>query len=128
MSEKELSRYYKIRQEIDDLENRIKEFGDGVSGIAIKDIITMSSGKHESLQEKLILLKDKWVEKRISALEEYLKIENYIDNVDDPETRTIMRLRFLDLLTWEEIGEVVHMERTSVSKKIRKYIKVQNAK
>ena len=123
MSEKELSRYYKIRQEIDDLENRIKEFGDGVSGIAIKDIIAMSSGKHESLQEKLVLLKDKWVEKRISALEEYLKIENYIDSVDDPETRTIMRLRFLDLLTWEEIGEVVHMERTSVSKKIRKFLK-----
>lgn len=123
MTESELSQYYKLRKEVEDLEVRIKEFGEGVSGIEIKDIITQSSGKRESIQEKLMLLKDKWVEKRIRALEEYLKIESYIDSVDDPEMRTIMRLRFLDLMTWEDIGGVVHLERTTVSKNMRKYLR-----
>lgn len=123
MTENELSQYYKLRKEVEDLEVRIKEFGEGVSGIEIKDIITQSSGKRESIQEKLMLLKDKWVEKRIRALEEYLKIESYIDSVGDPEMRTIMRLRFLDLMTWEDIGGIVHLERTTVSKNMRKYLR-----
>lgn len=123
MTEKELSRYYKIRKEAEDLETRIKEFGDGVSGIQIKDIITQSSIKGSSIQERLVELKDKWYEKRISALEEYLKIENYIDGVDDPEIRLIMRMRFLDLMTWDEIGEKTYQERTTVSKKVRRFLK-----
>lgn len=123
MTEKELSKYYKLKREAEDLEVRIKEFDDGISSIKIKDIITSGGGSHSSIQEKLVQLKDQWYEKRVSALEEYLKIESYINNVDDPEIRLIMRLRFLDLMNWEKIGERTYQDRTSVSRKLRKYLK-----
>lgn len=123
MSEEELSKYCHYIREAKDLKRRIDEFGVGISSIEIKDIITQTSGSHNSLQERLALLKDKYFECLQSAIDEYKKIEDYIEVVDDSEIRTIMRYRYLDLMTWEDIGEVVHMERTGVSKKIRKFLK-----
>ena len=123
MTEKQLSTYYQLRKEVDDLESRIKEFGDGVSGIKIKDIITQGGSYGASIQERLAELKDKYMERRITALEEYLKIETYINSVEDQEIRLIMRRRFLDLKSRETIGEEIHQERTTVAKKVRRYIK-----
>lgn len=67
-------------------------------------------------------LKELWLDARLSALEEYLKIEKYISNIDDSEIRTIMRMRFLDLKKWEQIGNELKYDRTVVAKKCRKYI------
>ena len=65
----------------------------------------------------------KLTEKRLSALEQYLEIERYIEDVDDVEIRNIMRYRFLDLLKWEEIAERMYQDRTTIAKKVRKYLK-----
>lgn len=137
MNEKDLSKYYWLKQEVNDLEenirkvkNEIKEFGDGVGSSKFKDIVTSSSGVSESIQEKYMKLKEKLetlqnihIEKRLSALEEYIKIENYISSVEEPLIRLIMRKRFLDLKQFEEIGKELKYERTSISKMMRKYLK-----
>ena len=121
MSEKELSQYFHLKKEIEDLEERIAKLGNGVGGIEIKD---MPGGSHKisSIQEKIVELKEKWINARISALEEYLKIENYIKTIEDSELRTIFRMRFLDLKKWEEIGRKFYSDRTTISKKVREYI------
>lgn len=125
MTEKDLSKYYKLKLEVDDLKERIEEFGDGVGSIKIKEDISSFSGVKSSIQDKIMELKERYIEKRLSALEEYIKIENYIaNNIEDAEIRTIMRKRFLDLKSWDKIGEELHLERTTASKKMRKYLKV----
>lgn len=53
---------------------------------------------------------------------ELARIESIIDRIDDVETRTIARMRFVLCLTWEEIGEKVHLDRTNCSRKLKKYI------
>ena len=123
MSEKELSKYFYLKKEVEDLENRIKEFGNGVRSMQIKDVQVSSSHKNKSIQETKVELVGRLTEKRISALEQYLEIERYIEDVDDAEIRNIMRYRYLDLMKWEEIGEKMFQDRTSVAKKVRKYIK-----
>ena len=62
-------------------------------------------------------------EKRISALEQYLEIERYIEEIEDVEIRNLMRYRYLDLMKWEDIGEKVFQDRTTISKKVRKFIR-----
>ena len=52
---------------------------------------------------------------------------SFINNIDDPDLRIIFRKRFIDLETWEKIGEKLNYDRTVVAKKCRKYIKQQNA-
>lgn len=123
MTEKELSKYYYLKREIKDLEDRLKELGVGLSAINLDKELSSGSSEHTSIQEKIAIIKDKWINARLSALEEYLKIENYIETVEEVEIRQIMRYRFLDLYDWYKIGEVLHCDRTTVSKKLRKYLK-----
>ena len=122
MTEKELSQYYYLTLEIKDIEERIKKFGDGVGSKGFDNEIS-GNGKRDSIQEKYIELKSLYIEKRIDALEQYIKIEKYISDVEDTEIRLIMRMRFMDLKDWDEIGEKLNYDRTSVSKKVRRYLK-----
>lgn len=122
MSEKELSQYYYLKKEVEDIENRIAEFGDGVKSMQIKEISVSSSHKNKSIQETKVELTQLLTQKRLSALEQYLKIERYIEEVDDAEIRNIMRYRYLDLMKWEEVGEKMFQERTSVYKKMKRYL------
>lgn len=124
MTEKELSRYYWLKKEIKDLENRLEEFGYGVSAANIDKEI-FGTAPTNSIQEKRAIIVEKWINARLTALEEYLKIENYIESVEDSEIRQIMRYRFLDLYDWYKIGELTHSHRTTAYKKMRNYINNQ---
>lgn len=126
MNEKELSQYFYLKKEVEDLEQRIKEFGDGVKSMHYKDVSVQSSHNNKSIQETKVELVGLLTEKRISALEQYIKIERYIEDVEDAEIRNILRYRFLDLLKWDEIGDKMFQDRTSVAKKVRRFIKGGN--
>lgn len=123
MNEKELSKYYWLKQEIENLDMRIKEFDVGISSVNLDKLNVDGTAQYKSIQEKRMELIEKFMNKRLEAIEEYLKIESYIDSVNDSEIRVLLRYRYLDLLNWEQIGKKVFMDRTSVSKKIRKYLK-----
>lgn len=126
MTEKELSKYYNLKREVQDLEDRIKEFGSGVKSVPIKEVSVSSSHSTKSIQETKVELVSRYTEKRIEALEQYLAIERYIEDVEDVEIRNIMRYRYLDLMKWEEIAEKVFQDRTTISKKVRRYLKENN--
>lgn len=123
MSEKELSEYFYLKKEVEDLEQRIKEFGDGVKSTRIKEISVSSSRGGKSIQETKIELIGLLTEKRITALEQYIKIERYIEEVNDPEIRSIMRYRFLDLKKWSEIDRLTHSGNEYSKKKYYRYKK-----
>lgn len=123
MNEKKLSRFYWLQKEIKDLEERIAILDSGISAIKY-DSLSVSGSKHiDTLQERITELKETWMEKRVSALEEYIKIEKYILSVPDEELRLIMRYRFMDLMKWEQIGDKMGYDRTSVAKKVRGWFK-----
>ncbi len=123
MTDKELSRYYYLKQEIENLEERITTFGVGVSSIKPKELDISSSPVYESIQEKIAELKDLWMNKRLEALEEYIKIESYITNIPDTEIRQIMRYRYLDLMKWDDIDFKLHNGINYSKKKYYKYMK-----
>ena len=123
MTEKELSRYYYLKKEIEDLQKRINELEEtgGVSGIQYREVDVMSTPKNNPIQEKLMLLIDKLTERRISAIEEYLKIESYIESIEEAEIRQIMRYRFMDLKKWDEIDKILHNGKEYSKKKYYNY-------
>lgn len=126
MTEQELSKYFWLKKEVQDLEERIATFGVGISSVKIKELNVEGSSQYESIQEKIVQLKDLWMNKRVEALEEYIKIESFINNIPDAEIRTIARYRFLDLKKWVEIGSIMNYDRTAVSKKLRGYLNENN--
>ena len=58
--------------------------------------------------------------------EERKQFEDFLHSVEDAELRLILRLRCINNMRWEEIGQAVGMERTTVSKKFYKYFKVSH--
>lgn len=84
--------------------------GSGVSNPVLSYVL-----KKEELTEKLN-------QKIAKYTEELMRIEGIIDGIDDEEVRAIARMRFVLCLKWEEIGERVHLERTTCAKKLKKYI------
>lgn len=123
MNEKELSQYYWLNKEVKQLENRIIEFGDGVGAIKVKDDISTNHPSVVSIQERKIDLVNQLIQAKLNAIEKYLEIERYIETVEDSEIRQLMRYRYLYLYDWFTIGEEMGCDRTTASKKLRKFIK-----
>ena len=88
--------------------------GTGISNPTVSYVI-----KKEELLQKL----NRKIE---NYTEELMRVENILDRINDPEVRAIARMRFIQNMKWEDIGETVHLERTTCSKKLRKYIKDMN--
>lgn len=58
--------------------------------------------------------------------EERRKFEEFLGTVEDAQMRLILRLRCINNMSWNEIGEEIGAERTTVSKKFYKFFKVSN--
>lgn len=85
--------------------------GTGISNPTVSYVI-----KKEELLQKLNLKIENYTE-------ELMRVENILDRISDPEIRAIARMRFIQNMKWEDIGDKVHLERTTCSKKLRNYIK-----
>ena len=76
--------------------------------------------------ESYFLKKEALIEKLNQKIEKYteelIRIEEVIERIEDPEIRAIARMRFIQNMKWEDIGEKMYLERTTCSKKLRKYI------
>ncbi|MDR1703637.1 MAG: DnaD domain protein [Clostridiales bacterium] len=79
-----------------------------------------ASGKRSPVEEyavKKAALEEKIFENKEKIIDEYTRLETAIGAVEDPEARMILRLRIIDGLGWEEIGEELHMHRTTAMRK-----------
>jgi DNA-directed RNA polymerase specialized sigma subunit len=118
-----LNKLYYLKIDIENIKEEIKS----LPTISSPQITGMPHGTGVSNPiESYFLKKEKLIKKLNLKIEKYteelLRIEDIIDRIDDEEIRAIARMRFVQCLTWEEIGERVHLERTTCSKKLKKYI------
>lgn len=101
----------------------------------IKSLPTVSSSQTNGMPhgsgvskpvEQYLIKKEALIEKLNSKIEKYTeelaRIEDIIDKIDDIEVRAIARMRFIQNMRWEDIAEKVYLERTTCSKKLRKYL------
>lgn len=128
MIREELNELYWLKKEVEDLQNRLQELDEtcGVSSTKIDSEIHASGGKSAPVEElaiKKLQLENQIYEYMILILEEKQKIEKFIETIPDSKLRTIVRLRNIDLMSWEEIGKFMELDRKTVSKKYNEYIK-----
>lgn len=65
----------------------------------------------------------KEIDKRLRKIDGII-IKSYklINKIDNPELKTIVELKVIQGLTWEQIGEKVHMEQSTARKKYYKFL------
>ena len=125
MTKEELSRYYCLKKEIKQIEERIKEIDD--TFLSANRINGMRYEKRLSNpQEQRMILIEKYdkrlEEKKDEALKELMKIEDFIDSINDPEIRMIFRYRYIELMKWNKIAMLVHMSERTVFRKHREIL------
>lgn len=125
MTKEELSKYYYLKKEIKQIEERIKEIDD--TFLSANRINGMRYEKRLSNpQEQRMILIEKYdkrlEEKKDEALKELMKIENFIDSINDSEIRMIFRYRYIELMEWNKIAMLVNMSERTVYRKHREIL------
>lgn len=127
MTEKELNQLYYLKIEIKRLKTEIEELENCLYRSPRVTDLPTGSGNGDpvgtlaaELSERKMLLELAYAK----AKTERERMERFILSVNDAEMRLIIRLRHIDCMTWEEIGEKVHMHRTTVKRKYFKFLKV----
>lgn len=128
MIREELNELYWLNKEVEDLQNRLQELDEtcGVGSAKLDNEIHGSGGKSDPVEKlaiKKIELKNRIYQNMLLILEEKEKIEKFIETIPDSKLRTIIRLRNIDLMSWEEIGNFMELDRKTVSKKYNNFIK-----
>ena len=126
MTEKELSAIYYLDIQITRLKRRIAELPDDTIG-GCGDVSGVRSSMPGDPTGRLAQKKMQLLEQLIKALEDKIdaeiKIRAFINSIEDQEIKTIAELRCIYLESWADIGEELHADRTTVSKKFRSYLK-----
>lgn len=66
-------------------------------------------------------------QKRKEQLEqECLRIEEFVESITDSMTRRIFRMTFLEGKKQKVVAKIVHMDRSSISKRIDSYLKLSH--
>ena len=119
-----LNKLYYLRIDIETIKKEIEN----IPTISSPQITGMPHGTEISNPVVSYVLKKEELTERLNQkiaryTEELVRIENVIDKIDDAEVRAIARMRFVQCMKWEDIGEKIHLDRTNCARKLKKYIK-----
>lgn len=138
MTKKELNRYFWLRHEIERQQKRLTKLEDKLSrpndtvGDTVRDY---RSGKGIPVRIEgipsdaftlpvMIALLEEEIRKNIEESERAaVDVEKYVQNINDPKVRELMRSRFIDCLSWEEVGAQNFINADYARQLINKHIK-----
>ena len=129
MNKSDLKQLKKLMSEKADLEQRMKrqafrpseEVADTVKDYRTgfgKTIVIRGYGSEEWKK-----LRDRWYVKLVNVSYRIQQMEQFLDSVEDAEMRHILRLRYQDGLSQEEVGEIMGYSRQAVQKKEERFWK-----
>ena len=120
---KRLNKLYWLKKEIEQIEMQIKELTI-LSAMAMNGMPSGNSVSSpvEKFYDRLEKLRKKLQAKLNEYITEKERIEDYIENIQDAEIRVIARMRFVDNLDFQTIGNEMYMDRTTAYRKLKNYI------
>ena len=78
----------------------------------------------EEKRQRIENLKIRLGKKKVAAEEERLAVQEFIAGIEDSTLQLIFTYRYIDGMTQEVVGRKLHMDKSSVSRKIDDYLKV----
>ncbi|MGN1337841.1 MAG: DUF1492 domain-containing protein [Candidatus Coprovivens sp.] len=126
MTKEELSKYYYLKQEIKQIEDKIEEIDSTFMRASLINCEKFER-KLSNPQEKRMILIEKYEQKLEIAINksigELIKIEEFINSIEDPENRMIFRYRYIELKSWNEISSLIHISRSAIFERHNKILK-----
>lgn len=130
MTKEQMESYRSKKAEITELTYKVQHLGDNDAMVGNDVIMDYRSGYPVPQSvvgvdlNKVYRLKVRY-KNRIAKLEEECEqIETYIEDIEDSITRRIFRMYYIDGISQERVAKIVHLDKSSVSRKIDKFFKV----
>lgn len=129
MTREKLEEYKSKKDEIHELQQKLQHLGEGDSLIGNDVILDYQTGYprpqsivgYDYLKEQH--LKNKWQYHLDKLTEDCMEVELWIEEIPDSITRRIFRLCFIDGLSQNKVGGMVHLSQASISEKISNFLK-----
>lgn len=125
-----LKNYRSKKDEIKELTYKLEHLGEGDSLVGNDVILDYRSGfpVPNSVvgvdMDKYYSLKNRWGSRREQLINECEQVEEFVENIPDSLSRRIFRMYFIDGYTQKQIAHKVHMDRSTITKKINNFLKV----
>lgn len=124
-----LESYRSKKEEIEELQYKLKHLGKGDSMVGNDTIFDYRSGYPQpqavvGTDWKKVSRTEQRYRNKISELEsECQMIEDFVEGIKDSMTRRIFRMYYLEGMSQKAIGEKIHMDRSRISRKIDVFLK-----
>lgn len=130
ISKEMLESYRSKREEIKELEYKLKHLGEGDSMVGNDIIFDYRNGYPQPQAvvgvdwEKISRTEQRYMNKIFELKQECQMVEEFVEEIKDSMTRRIFRMYYLEGKSQKVIGKAVHIDRSSVSRKIDNFFKV----
>lgn len=124
-----LESYRSKKEEIKELQYKLRHLGEGDSMVGNDTIFDYRSGYPQpqavvGTDWKKVSRTEQLYRKKISELEmECQRVEEFIEEIKDSMTRRIFRMYYIEGMSQKAIGKKVHMDRSRISRKIDVFLK-----
>ena len=130
MEREQLERYLSQKEEIRELRYKLEHLGEGDSLVGNSTIFDYSTGypKPQAVvgydYNKERRLRAQYSTRLAKLRYDCEETEQWIEAISDSQTRRIFRMRFLEGMILEQIGKKMHVDKSTVSRKIDNFLKV----
>jgi len=138
MDRKELEHYFWLKHEIKRQKKRLKRLQQKTIGSEVGDtVLDYNTGKGIPSRVEGIPREDFDIPVKIIVLEEAIavniaesekrvvEIEKFIQSITDPKLREIIRSRYIDCKSWEEVGETNYIAADYARQLVRDFFKTK---
>lgn len=126
----QLKSYKSKKAEIKELQYKLAHLGEGDSMIGNDTILDYRTGYPRPYGvvgvdwEKYDRMRNRCEKQLVKLGTECAEVELWIENISDSLTRRIFRMYFVDGMTQREVARKVHMDKSSVGRKIDNFLEV----
>lgn len=132
MEREQLERYRSQKEEIRELRYKLDHLGEGDSLVGNTIIFDYKTGfpKPKAVigydHDKEQRLRERYETQMRKMEKDCEETERWVESIPESQTRRIFRMRFIEGDTQQKIGEKLHMDRSTVSKRIEAFLKVSH--
>lgn len=132
MEREQLERYLSQKEEIRELRYKLEHLGEGDSLVGNSTIFDYSTGfpRPQAVigydYEKERRLRAQYSTRLSKLRYDCEETEQWIEAIPDSQTRRIFRMYYLEGETQQKIGKKLHLDQSSVSRKIENFLKLHS--
>ena len=129
MTKERLEAYQSMREEIEELQDRLGNLANDEDLMMTDTVLDYSSGRGipkrvAGLDQERYWKRKQLYEERAKSLKEDCElIEKWVEQIQDSITRRIFRMVYVDGMSQTDVGNKLHLERSSISKRISKHLR-----